>query len=211
MTFKYKEGSSILDHINDFQGILDRLSGMGVNFDDEIQGLWLLNTLPNSWETLRVSLTNSATGGKVTMEYAKSGVLNEEVRRKSQDTFSHSDVLYTKDQGRHKTRDPRSRRKSRSKSKFKNPNIICYHFWKKGHIKRFCKQLKQDLKEGKKEENNENNVVDVVKDDLLLACNKEVINFVSQDTSWIVDSGATSHVTPRKDFFSCYTFVKSEV
>ena len=39
MTFKYKEGSPILDHINDFQGILDQLSGMGVNFVDEVQGL----------------------------------------------------------------------------------------------------------------------------------------------------------------------------
>ena len=65
---------------------------MGVNFDDEIQGLWLLNTLSDSWKTIRISLTNSATGGKVTMEYARSGVLNEEVRRKkSQDTSSHSD------------------------------------------------------------------------------------------------------------------------
>ena len=71
--------------------------------------------------------------------------------------------------------------------------------------------MKQDLKEGKKEENNENNVVDVVKDDLLFACDKDVINFVSQDTSWIVDSGATSHVTPRKDLFSSYTSVNSEV
>ena len=115
MTFKYKEASPILDHINDFQGSLDHLTGMGANFDDEIQGLWLLNTLSDSWETLRVSLTNSATGGKVTMEYAKSGVLNEEVRRKSQDTFSLSDVLYTEDRGRHKTRDPRTRGKSRSK------------------------------------------------------------------------------------------------
>ena len=121
MTFEYKEGSPILDHINDFQGILDQLSGMGVNFDYEIQGLWLLNTLPDFWETLRVSLTNSATGGKDTMEYAKSGVLNEKVGRKSQDTSSHSDVLYTEDRGRHKTRDPRSRGKSRSKSKFENP------------------------------------------------------------------------------------------
>ena len=124
----------------------------------------------------------------MTMEYAKSGVLNEEVRSKSQDTSSLSDVLYTEDRGRHKTRDPRSRGKSRSKSKFKNPNIICYHCGKKGHIKRFCKQLKQDLKEGK---NEENNVVVVVQDDLLFACDKDVINFVSQDTSLIVDSGAT--------------------
>ena len=85
------------------------------------------------------------------MEYEKSGVLNEEVRRKSQDTSSHSDVLYTEDRGRHKTRDPRSRGKSRSKSKFKNQNTICYHCGKKIHIKRFCKQLKQDLKEGKKD------------------------------------------------------------
>ena len=57
-----------------------------------------------------------------------------------------------------------------------NPNIICYHCGKKGHIKRFCKQLKQDLKEGKKEENNENNVVVVVQDDLLFTCDKDVIN-----------------------------------
>ena len=89
MTFKYKEGSPIIDHINDFQGILDQLSRMGVNFDDEIQGLWLLNTLLNSWETRCVSLKNCSTGGKVTMEYAKSGVLNEEIRRKYQDISSY--------------------------------------------------------------------------------------------------------------------------
>ena len=86
------------------------------------------------------------------MEYAKSGVLNEEVRRKSQDISSHLDILYTQDRGRHKTRDLRSKGKSKSKSKFKNPNSICYHYRKKGHFKRFCKQLKQDLKEGEKEE-----------------------------------------------------------
>ena len=88
--------------------------------------------------TLHVSLTNTTTGGKVTMEYAKSAVLNEEVRIKYQDISSHLDILYTDDRGRHKARDPRSRGKSRSKSKFKNPNIICYHCGKKGHIKRFC-------------------------------------------------------------------------
>ena len=71
--------------------------------------------------------------------------------------------------------------------------------------------MKQDLKEGKKEENNENNVVVVVHDELLFACDKDIINFVSQDTSWIVDSGATSHVTPIKDLLSSYNSVNSEV
>ncbi|KAH0716575.1 hypothetical protein KY285_012606 [Solanum tuberosum] len=92
-------------------------------------------------------------------------------------------------------------------------NIICHHCGKKGHNRRFCKPLKQDLKEGKKEENNRNIVVVVVvvRDDLLFACDRDVINFVSQDTSWIVDSGPTSHVTPGKDFFLSYTSVNSEV
>ena len=75
---------------------------MGVKFDDEIQELWLLNTLPDSWETLRVSLINSAPSGVVTMESTKSGVLNEEMRRISQassSSASHSDVLVTEDRG----------------------------------------------------------------------------------------------------------------
>ena len=36
MTFKYKESSSNFYNRNDFQGIFDQLSGIGVNFDDEI-------------------------------------------------------------------------------------------------------------------------------------------------------------------------------
>lgn len=153
--------------IYDFQGVLDQLSGMSVNFDDEIQGLWLLNTLPDSWETLRIFLTNSAPDDKVTMEFAKSGVLNEEVRRKSQGSSSHSDILYIEDRGRDKTRGPRNTGKSRSKSRSKYQNHSCHHCGKKGHIKRFCNKLKQEIREGKKEENNENNVAAVVRDDPL--------------------------------------------
>lgn len=68
---------------------------MCVNFNENIQGLWLLNTLPDSWEFLHVSIINSAPGVKVTIKFVKSGVLNEKVRRKSQVSSSHSDVLYT--------------------------------------------------------------------------------------------------------------------
>lgn len=40
---------------------------MGVKFEYEILGLWLLDTLPNSWENLRVSLITSTPGGTITM------------------------------------------------------------------------------------------------------------------------------------------------
>ncbi|GKF90332.1 hypothetical protein Tco_0264295 [Tanacetum coccineum] len=41
---------------------------MGIKFEDEIQGLWLLDTLPDTWETFRTSLSNSAPDGVITME-----------------------------------------------------------------------------------------------------------------------------------------------
>jgi len=48
MNLRYKEGTSISNHISEFQGCFDKLSSMGVKFEDEILGLWLLNTLHDS-------------------------------------------------------------------------------------------------------------------------------------------------------------------
>ena len=65
---------------------------MGIKFDEEIQGLLLLGSLPDSWETFRTSLSNSAPDGVISMDSAKSSVLNEKMRRKTQGSSS-SDVL----------------------------------------------------------------------------------------------------------------------
>ncbi|RDX85893.1 hypothetical protein CR513_32848, partial [Mucuna pruriens] len=63
----FKEGTLLLDHLNEFQGIIDQMSGMGIKFEDEILGLLLLNSLPESWETFKVSITNSAPNGVVSL------------------------------------------------------------------------------------------------------------------------------------------------
>ncbi|KAJ0527304.1 putative RNA-directed DNA polymerase [Helianthus annuus] len=84
INLKYNDGTPVTDHLNVFQGLINQLAGMGIKFEDEVQGLWLLGTLPDSWETFRTSLSNSAANGIITMEMAKSSILNEEMRRKSQ-------------------------------------------------------------------------------------------------------------------------------
>ncbi|GKA55491.1 putative RNA-directed DNA polymerase [Tanacetum coccineum] len=71
MRLKYTDGSPVTDHLNVFQGIINQLAGMGIKFEDEIQGLWLLGTLPDTWETFRTSLSNSAPDG-VTLELGRS-------------------------------------------------------------------------------------------------------------------------------------------
>nr|GFD46107.1 retrovirus-related Pol polyprotein from transposon TNT 1-94 [Tanacetum cinerariifolium] len=99
MRLKYDDGSPITDYLNAFQGIINQLAGMGIKFEDEIQGLWLFGTLPDTWETFRTSLSNSVPDGVITMELAKGSILNEEMRRKSQGSSSQSDVLVTRKAG----------------------------------------------------------------------------------------------------------------
>ncbi|XP_052875443.1 probable disease resistance protein At4g27220 [Gossypium arboreum] len=110
MALKYKEGMSIVTMLVNLS-VMNRLLGMGVKFDDEILGLWLLATLPDSWETFRVSLINSLTG-IITLDLAKSGVLNEEVRRRSQGSTSRSEVLVIENRGESRDKDGKGRDKS---------------------------------------------------------------------------------------------------
>ncbi|KAK9018377.1 hypothetical protein V6N11_001353 [Hibiscus sabdariffa] len=117
MTSKYKEGTSTNDHVSEFQSVMNQLLGMGVKVNDEILGLWLLATLLDYWETFRVSLINFAPQGIITLDLAKSGVLNEEVRRRSQGSTSQFEVLVTENKGRNREKDGKGRDKSRSKSR----------------------------------------------------------------------------------------------
>lgn len=143
---KYQEGASMADHLNDLQGIVQELSFMSLKFDDELLAIVLLNSLPESWETLKISLTNSAPNGVLSMEYVQNRVLNEEIRRKLQAcSLPQQDVFVSTCGGRNQFRSPKSRDKSQEKSN-KYTNMECHHCKKKGHIKKFCRKLKQEQK-----------------------------------------------------------------
>jgi len=54
LTLKYIDGTSMTDHLNNFHGIMNQLSAMGIKSDEEIQGLLLLGSLPDSWKFLEL-------------------------------------------------------------------------------------------------------------------------------------------------------------
>ena len=212
---KYHDGTPITDHLNAFQGIINQLAGMGIKFEDEIQGLWILGNLPDSWETFRTSLSNSAPDGIISMELAKGSILNEEMRRKSQASSSHSDVLVTENRGRSQSRGPSNKGKHRSKSKGKFGDFECYHCGRKGHTTRFCRQLKRENKKAnynnqknnqRKDDGGDDNAeVNTTTEEFFICCDDEMVNLAHDDSSWVVDSGATCHVTSQRDFYSSYT------
>ncbi|RDX96355.1 hypothetical protein CR513_20986, partial [Mucuna pruriens] len=88
---QFKEDTSLSDHLNKFQGFIDQMSGMGIKFEDEIFGLLLLNSLSESWETFKVSITNSTPNGVVSLQMVNGSILNKEMRRKAQGSSSQSE------------------------------------------------------------------------------------------------------------------------
>ena len=172
--------------------------------------MWLLGTLSDSWETFRTSLSNSAPDGSIAMDLVKSCVLNEEMRKKSRGFSSQSDVLIIERRGRSKIRGLKNRDRSKINTN-KLANVECHYYHLKGHIRKYCRQLKRDMKQGKvKEKKNDNGGEDdrVVTTtlDFLIVYDSDVVNFAYQEASWVIDSGASIHATPRKDFFTSYTF-----
>lgn len=128
ISLKYKEGTSISDHLSDFQGLLDQMPVMSIKFDDELLGLFLLLSLPESWETFRISIISSAPRGVFSLETTKGGILNEDMRRKAHGSSSQPEVLVIENRGRSHKKEPKGGREtSRSKFKPRYENLECHY------------------------------------------------------------------------------------
>ncbi|GKD56389.1 retrovirus-related pol polyprotein from transposon TNT 1-94, partial [Tanacetum coccineum] len=100
-------------------------------------------------------------------------------------------------------------------SKGKFADVECYHCHKKGHTMKFCRQLKKENK--KKNYNNQKNKhkkdddgddsteVNTTTNEFFVCSDYDMVNLAHDDSSWILDSGATCHVATRKEYFSSYT------
>ena len=82
VNLKLKEGKSIVEHLSEFQDSVNQMVTMKLVIDDELQALLFLSSLLDSWETLVVSLSNSALNGVLQLAMVKDSLLNEENRRK---------------------------------------------------------------------------------------------------------------------------------
>ena len=64
---KMVENASVTQHLNEFNTITNQLLSIEIDFDDEIRVLIVLASLPNSWEVMRMAVSN--TTGKEKLKY----------------------------------------------------------------------------------------------------------------------------------------------
>ncbi|MCO5575030.1 hypothetical protein L7F22_028827 [Adiantum nelumboides] len=60
-----KEGSTVSGHLNEFNSLFSQLTSQGFNeFDDKLKSIFLLCSLPSSWDRFCTAIRNSAPNGK---------------------------------------------------------------------------------------------------------------------------------------------------
>lgn len=208
----------MIEHLNTFKGIINQLKKVDMNIDDELQTLLLLSSLPESWDTLVVTLSNFAPHGKLSIDHVTDSLLNEESKRKERGLSSHSEANVVENRGRSKHRGKGGNGKSRGRSKSHPKGLSCYYCGKLGHKKSECRFLKRDQKDGNvhanqidpKKKNEGGIIIAMASDDenVFLIDNENYLNIASNDCIWIIDSGASFHVSPHEVF--CLSYQKGD-
>ena len=81
---KMVEGTSVAQHLNEFNTITNQLSFMEIDFDDEIRTVIVLASLPNSWEAMGMVVSNSAGKSKLKYDDIRDLILSEEFAEEMQ-------------------------------------------------------------------------------------------------------------------------------
>ncbi|VFQ86421.1 unnamed protein product [Cuscuta campestris] len=170
---RMREGASVTIHINQFNSVITRLGSVGIKFDDELQALLLLSSLPDSWSGTVTAVSSASGTTKFTFEGIRDLILGEDIRRRSSGDSS-SALLSTEGRGR---RNERGSNRGRGKSQSKHrEGIVCWDCKQTGHFRSQCPN-------GKKEVNTTESCSDNSDDALI--CSVE-----SSIDSWVMDSEA---------------------
>ncbi|GFY81646.1 chitinase family protein [Actinidia rufa] len=91
VNLKLQRETTVAEHTSEFQSLVNQLTSVDLQFDDEMQALLLLSSLPESWETLVVSFSNAAPNGKLTTSMVMDALFNEEARRREMGSTDQSE------------------------------------------------------------------------------------------------------------------------
>lgn len=170
-----KEGMSVEAHIKQMKELTDKLASVGAPISEEDQVVMLLGSLPSNYATLVTAL--EACVDDLSLEFVQQSLIHEEQKRRSDvPTVSQADSALVGAQRKDRSRKP----------------PICWNCDEVGHIQRFCPKLRSQHKAKAAEENPASEGMFTASADL------------PRMEKWLVDSGASSHMTHQKEFLLDY-------
>jgi hypothetical protein len=199
---RMEDGDSVTKHLNAFNTLVSQLVSVNITIAEEDKCITLLCSFPDSWDNLVVAI-GSTTQSTLKYEDAVSSLLSEEMRQKSMDVHS-TNALFVR--VRTQDRNPGKPLGGRPKStcRFKSPGKSLRKCWKCGktwHYKKDCKSKKVEKPKGFDSTSSvEAKTSTEEEGDVYLASTS---THADHDV-WLIDSGASYHMNPHREWFSKY-------
>ena len=176
------EGTSINAHLKEMKMLADKLASIGSPVSEEDQVVTLLGSLPPSYATIVTAL--EARGDDMALDFVQESLIHHEQKHNLAPTTTGSPqdtALF----GQRRKGPP-----------------VCWYCNEAGHVQRFCPKKKGKSSHGA-----------TVADEEALDDRKGEAAFITPARTggaWIVDSGASSHMTPNREYFASYKCLISQ-
>ena len=196
---RFVKGGDMLGHINHLKSLHDQLREMGVNIDDKELAMTLLASLPEEFKPLITAL-DAVGEDNVTYKKVKAMLLDD-LDRSSDIKKSEVEDAYFVRRSRggnfsKKNNNPNDRGHKVEKASFRG---TCHCCQERGHYARDCPKKK--VKDGSAKGSAKCAVDDgeVIDEEALLTSADSL-----KDNGWIIDSGASQHMTFERHHLSDY-------
>jgi hypothetical protein len=197
-----EDGDSVTEHLNAFNTLVSQLVSVNITIAEEDKCITLLCSLPDSWDNLVVAI-GSTTQSTLKYEDVVASLLSEEMRWKNMDGHS-TDALFVRGHTQDRNLGKSSRGISKSTGRSKSLGKSLRKYWKCGkigHYKKDCKSKKVEKpKRFDSTSSTEAKTSTEEGGDVYLA---SIGTHVDHDV-WFIDSGASYHMTPHREWFSKY-------
>lgn len=192
--FKKEPSDDMATFISKLLEIVHQLRDQEETISDSMVISKILNTMPAEYSHFN-SAWESASAADRTLTNLKARLMAEEMRLKSQDQVEEVEALMAKRTFPKKTNNKKGI-SANNKNKSDKPKGKCFKCGKGGHWKRDCPESRKQS-DGRREGSSS---------DAFVCC---TATSGEQDT-WILDSGATDHMSYRREWFENFTEICPE-
>ena len=185
-SLRLKEGDSAQVHIKAITELFDALSVAGETISEEDRVVYLLASLPETYNVLVTALEAHA-------DVPKLEVVTERILHQEWNFSDKSGSSSLSEGALTSCRFPKGGAK-----------VKCHHCGKLGHIKKFCRELKAQKERRGMSEKTAVAAVEESETPVLISIANQALSVSSpnEQCAWIVDSGATSHMCRDSKLFT---------
>lgn len=183
----------------------EELAVCGKSISSEDMAVRLLAKLPERFDSLFTSIVSSVCATPITWEELLPMVLQVDGRVSSRSATAGVDSALSAQKNQVKNKGKKKGKKKKGDSSESSKDVECSYCSKTGHPESKCFKKKRDLKAKEKElESAAVATLAVVPEGIYISVEGHSALFTSESRTWLMDSGATSHMTNRRDWFSSF-------